>query len=102
MSFTVVNKDIIKKWIIEKGYDLNKYPEIQIKILIELIICGPQLRHQLVERLQKPRTTIYNHLEQLIKKGWVLKYNGRSKKRGRPRVYFKASVDERGKQIEGF
>ena len=52
---------------------------------------GPMTREELVKRVRKPRTTIYDHLVKMNIKGIVEKYSVITKKRGRPKVYYRLS-----------
>lgn len=52
---------------------------------------GPMTREDLVKRIRKPRTTIYDHLVKMNIKGFVEKYSVITKKRGRPKVYYRLS-----------
>jgi len=52
---------------------------------------GPMTREELVKKIKKPRTTIYDHLVKMNIKGIVEKYSVITKKRGRPKVYYRLS-----------
>jgi len=59
---------------------------IQQHIFTELAHGKSLTRHDLVIKLNTPRTTIYNNLEKLQNKKLVLKFDRHNGKRGRPKV----------------
>jgi predicted ArsR family transcriptional regulator len=50
---------------------------------------GPLTRGQMVEMLDRPRTTIYDNLSGLINRDMVKKFSRQVNTRGRPVVFFK-------------
>lgn len=58
--------------------------------LYRFLSSGAKTRPQMVERLETPRTTIYDRLRLFIRLGWMVKYHHRPEERirGRPRVLF--------------
>jgi len=52
------------------------------------LVETPRTRKELVELMDAPRTTIYDNLYALIKKGLVVKFSKSGGRRGRPTVYF--------------
>ena len=57
--------------------------------LLSILAERPHHRGELVTIIHKPRTTIYEHLDDLILLGHLEKYPKILPKRGRPLVYFK-------------
>ena len=52
---------------------------------------GPMTRNDLVKKVDKPRTTVYDNLMGLIQHNIVKKYSRPTNARGRPLVFFKIS-----------
>ena len=52
---------------------------------------GPMTRSDLVHKMDKPRTTVYDNLMGLIQHNIVKKYSRPTNARGRPLVFFKLS-----------
>lgn len=60
--------------------------------ILEQLKLGPMTRDELVEALDTPRSTIYGHLEKLIKNKRVTTEERGTGKVGRPKVYFKLVI----------
>lgn len=54
---------------------------------------GALTRNQMVEKLNKPRTTIYDNLAALINRDMIKKFSRQVNNRGRPVVFFKLKED---------
>lgn len=54
---------------------------------------GALTRNQMVEKLNKPRTTIYDNLAVLINRDMIKKFSRQVNNRGRPVVFFKLKED---------
>ena len=74
----------------EKIKELNLLQNSLIKTLNK---NGPLTRDQMVELLNKPRTTIYDNLAVLINRNMVKKFSRQVNARGRPVVFFKLKED---------
>jgi predicted ArsR family transcriptional regulator len=66
--------------------NLNPLQENLVDILKK---NGPLTRSQMVDMLEKPRTTIYDNLSGLINRDMVKKFSRQVNTRGRPVVFFK-------------
>lgn len=53
---------------------------------------GPLSRKRIVEKLDTPRTTVYDNLLKLQERHIVAKFSRQNGKRGRPRVFWKLEV----------
>ena len=62
---------------------------LRYNIIRALINDGPLTRRELVKKLNRPRTTIYDNLFKLYKKKLIERYDSTEKKKGRPLVYWK-------------
>jgi len=62
--------------------------------LLAVLSIRPMTRGELSKLLNVPRTTIYDHLVELMFQGKVIRLKKNNKKRGRPKVYFKAIIPE--------
>ena len=62
---------------------------IRYNIIKALLNDGPLTRRDLVKRLNKPRTTVYDNLFKLYKQKLVKRYDCTESKRGRPLVFWK-------------
>lgn len=81
-----------------RRYSLG-FSETQIKLLKILSEEGPKIRRDLVKDLNLPRTTIYDNLMRLIRKGLVCKWEYYDGNKGRPPVYFEIR-EEKKDEIE--
>lgn len=63
--------------------------EFQGELIKTLEKNGAMTRAQMVQALDKPRTTIYDNLAILIKREVVKKFSRQVNARGRPVVFFK-------------
>jgi len=54
---------------------------------------GPMTRAELVDSINKPRTTIYDNLMGLMRHDLVKKYSRPTNEKGRPLVFFKVKGD---------
>ncbi len=66
---------------------------LQHNIIIELYKNGPLTRRDLVKKLNKARTTIYDNLLKLQKKEIVAKFARSNGDRGRPLIFWKLKVE---------
>lgn len=55
-------------------------------------LSNPMTRQELVEALNRPRTTIYDNLNVLMNQNKVTKFSRQVNPRGRPFVYFKQKI----------
>lgn len=62
---------------------------IRYNIIKALVNEGPLTRRDLVKRLNKPRTTVYDNLFKLYKQKLVKRFDSTERKRGRPLVFWK-------------
>ena len=63
--------------------------QIQFNLLKILESSGPLTRNDIVEKLKKPRTTVYDNLRKLERRKIVEKYPHRNGNCGRPEIYWK-------------
>lgn len=70
-------------------YDGQFCNELQGELIKALEKNGAMTRAQMVQALEKPRTTIYDNLAVLISREVVRKFSRQVNKRGRPIVFFK-------------
>jgi len=72
-----------------------KYKDLTRRV-VGALRDGPKTRGDLVTLLGVPRTSIYDRLVELIKRGLVKKYprGTGERKRGRPKVYFELTTKE--------
>jgi predicted ArsR family transcriptional regulator len=63
--------------------------ELQGELIKTLEKNGAMTRAQMVQALEKPRTTVYDNLAVLIERGVVKKFSRQVNVRGRPVVFFK-------------
>jgi len=66
---------------------------LQHNIIIELYKNGPLTRRELVKKLNKARTTIYDNLLKLQKKEIVSKFARNNGERGRPHIFWKLNAE---------
>ena len=66
---------------------------LQHNIIIELYKNGPLTRRELVKKLNKARTTIYDNLLKLQKKEIVSKFARNNGERGRPQIFWKLNAE---------
>ncbi|MHA1871277.1 MAG: helix-turn-helix domain-containing protein [Promethearchaeota archaeon] len=71
----------------------EKLKPLHIQLINILKTHGPLSRPELVKILNKPRTTIYDNLNQLMQKDLIKKFNRQLNSRGRPIVFFKLKED---------
>ena len=71
---------------------------LEERLLKTLNERGPQIRGELCQTLDRPRTTIFDNIFRLIQHGMVISYQQRlvEHQRGRPPIYF--AITETGKQ----
>lgn len=75
--------------------DLSKFEDglmfspLQIELLNTLEKEGPLCRTDLTEKIDSPRTTIYDNLTRLQNHNLVRKFSRPTNSRGRPLVFFK-------------
>lgn len=62
---------------------------LQLLLFDMLATLGPLTRRDIVKKLDEPRTTIYDHLCRLEKRGKVMRFTKNNGKRGRPLVFWK-------------
>ena len=78
---------------IDKFYNTNdSLTPIQYR-LIKVLRNGPASRKTLVNKLNAPRTTIYDNLLKLQKRKLIEKFRYNSGMRGRPFVYWRLQGD---------
>jgi len=65
---------------------------LQHNIIIELNKNGPLTRRDLVKKLNKARTTIYDNLSKLQKRKIVSKFSRNNRERGRPQIFWELNV----------
>ncbi len=75
---------LIKNYIEEKEI----LSPIQLNLIKTLKKTGAINRGELVNKLDTPRTTIYDNLVKLKKKKLVKKFTRNNNKEGRPKVYW--------------
>jgi predicted transcriptional regulator len=80
----------------EKPSVILPFTELQLKLLACLDYNGPLTRKELVRKLERPRTTIFDNLTKLQEQGLVKKYSRNNGKRGRPYVYWKIKMNLNG------
>jgi len=69
---------------------LNEEAEVlNLKILNTLQSQGPMNRDNLANLLDRPRTTVYDHLKKMLEQGRVKKFVRPRTTRGRPSVFWK-------------
>lgn len=81
---------MLKEGKIEELDDSSPLSPLQTNILDLLEREGPMTRTHLVQKLNRARTTIYDHLVKLMAKSLVTRvpvHDG--KRRGRPKILFK-------------
>lgn len=66
--------------------------EFQEKLYKTLKKNGAMTRNELVKKIGKPRTTIYDNLDKLIQKKQVKKFPKQWNPKGRPNILFLAIV----------
>ena len=77
-----------------QNLNINDNEELNLNSLQENLINilkknGSLNRSQMVQLLNKPRTTIYDNLTSLVGKNMVKKFSRQINSRGRPVVFFK-------------
>lgn len=81
---------MVEQMIIKESIDIKEIlTPIQFHIINVLKNKGPLTRKDLVERLNTPRTTIYDNLTKLQKKRIIEKFSRNNGKIGRPLVFWK-------------
>lgn len=65
---------------------------LQHNIVSELHKNGPLTRRDLVKKLEKARTTIYDNLLKLQKINVITKFARNNGERGRPRIFWKLNA----------
>jgi len=71
----------------------EKLKPLQEKLIEILRNNGPLNRNQLVSILNKPRTTIYDNINKLMRLNIIKKFTRQINSRGRPIVFFKLKED---------
>ncbi len=61
---------------------------LQYNLIKTLKNNGPLTRRELVNKLNTPRTTIYDNLVKLLKENVIKKFSRNNGKRGRPKIYW--------------
>lgn len=71
----------------------GEFAELEIEIFEILQENGAMTRSELVKKIQRPRTTIYDNMVAMIQKKIIKKYTRMLNRRGRPIVFFKLSKE---------
>lgn len=72
-----------------KFEDEGMFSPLQKELVEALNKKGPMTRAELVNSINKPRTTVYDNLMGLMAHNLVKKYSRPTNSRGRPLVFFK-------------
>jgi predicted transcriptional regulator len=77
-----------------KFEDEAMFSPLQKELVEALNKKGPMTRAELVNSINKPRTTVYDNLMGLMAHNLVKKYSRPTNSRGRPLVFFKVVDSE--------
>lgn len=94
MYFSKVKKTMFKNSLLTNRFNLRENGSpLQHNIIIELYKNGPLTRRDLVKKLNKARTTIFDNLSKLQSNNIVSKFARNNGERGRPQIFWKLNIE---------